>query len=158
MPSRLWQGNALQDFLRIRSRKRRCSRSGWLTTLGRMTLHDELLARATQSLAACGVQAPTGDGWTSRTPIDGSNLVAGIGHDAEAITRAALVEAGLGVSPVTDLMLRLRHSTFDVIRLEQSIERHVVAVVRTTSQQRPTVLALLSILHTLAAADPGPEL
>ncbi|MGE3813361.1 MAG: aldehyde dehydrogenase family protein, partial [Candidatus Nanopelagicales bacterium] len=40
-----------------------------------MTLHDDLLARAQASLDACGATVPDGDGWTARSPIDGSDLM-----------------------------------------------------------------------------------
>ena len=41
----------------------------------RMTLHDTLLTRAQSALAACGAEVPVGEGWTARSPIDGSTLM-----------------------------------------------------------------------------------
>jgi DNA-binding transcriptional LysR family regulator len=61
----------------------------------------------------------------------------------------ALVEAGIGVSPVTDLMLRLRPSRVDVLRLAEGFERHIVAIVRATAQDRPSVAALVGVLRAL---------
>ncbi|MDI6105846.1 LysR substrate-binding domain-containing protein [Actinoplanes sp. NEAU-A12] len=65
----------------------------------------------------------------------------------------ALVEAGIGVSTVTDLMLRLRPSRFDVLPLAETFERHIVAVVRSSAQQRPNVAALIQVLRDLARDD-----
>jgi DNA-binding transcriptional LysR family regulator len=70
----------------------------------------------------------------------------------------ALVEAGIGVSIVTDLMLRLRASRFDVVRLRETVERHIVVVFRSSTQHRPTVAALVDVLRAVAAtrsATPG---
>lgn len=44
--------------------------------MARMTLHDTLLTRARNALDACGATVPAGDGWTARSPIDGSTLFA----------------------------------------------------------------------------------
>ena len=38
---------------------------------------DDLRARAEAALAACGAALPTGEGWTSRSPVDGSVLAEG---------------------------------------------------------------------------------
>lgn len=65
----------------------------------------------------------------------------------------ALVEAGVGVAPVTDLMLRLRPSRFDVVPLAETFERHIVAIIRTSAQDRPTIAALVGVLRELAADD-----
>ncbi|SDO05238.1 DNA-binding transcriptional regulator, LysR family [Streptomyces sp. cf386] len=62
----------------------------------------------------------------------------------------ALVEAGIGVSTVTDLMLRLRASRFDVVRLRETVERHIVVVFRSSAEGRPTVAALLDVLRAVA--------
>jgi DNA-binding transcriptional LysR family regulator len=62
----------------------------------------------------------------------------------------ALVEAGLGVSTVTGLMLRLRPSKFDVLPIVESFERHIVAVVRASAERRPSVAALVRVLRELA--------
>ncbi|MFJ2770852.1 LysR substrate-binding domain-containing protein [Streptomyces sp. NPDC087300] len=66
----------------------------------------------------------------------------------------ALVEAGVGVSTVTGLMLRLRRSRFDVVALRETVERHVVVVYRTRAEHRPTVAALVEILRAVAS-PPG---
>lgn len=63
----------------------------------------------------------------------------------------ALVEAGVGVSVVTDLMLRLRPSRIDVLDLQEVMERHIVVVFRSFAEHRPTVAALVEVLR--ASAD-----
>ncbi|MER5673720.1 LysR family transcriptional regulator [Pseudonocardia alni] len=67
----------------------------------------------------------------------------------------ALVEAGVGIAPVTGLMLRLRPARVDVLTLVERVERDVVAVVRHTARSRPTVAALLDVLTGAASADPS---
>jgi DNA-binding transcriptional LysR family regulator len=62
----------------------------------------------------------------------------------------ALVEAGIGISTVTDLMLRLRPSRFDVLPLVETFERHIVAVVRASAEHRPSVAAVVEVLRDLA--------
>lgn len=62
----------------------------------------------------------------------------------------ALVEAGVGVTTVTDLMLRLRSSRFDVVELSETIERHIVVVFRSAAEHRPTVAALVDVLRAVA--------
>ncbi|ARF54322.1 LysR family transcriptional regulator [Streptomyces gilvosporeus] len=62
----------------------------------------------------------------------------------------ALVEAGIGVSTVTDLMLGLRASRFDVVRLRETVERHIVVVFRSSAERRPTVAALVDVLRAVA--------
>lgn len=64
----------------------------------------------------------------------------------------ALVEAGVGVSVVTDLMLRLRPSHLDVLDLHEPMERHIVVVFRSFAAQRPTVAAFVDILSASAGA------
>jgi hypothetical protein len=68
----------------------------------------------------------------------------------------ALVEAGVGVSTETDLMLRLRESRFDVVRLRESIERHIVVVFGTATERRPTVAALVEVLRTVSGSRRDP--
>ncbi|WP_328766900.1 LysR substrate-binding domain-containing protein [Streptomyces sp. NBC_00286] len=63
----------------------------------------------------------------------------------------ALVEGGVGVSVVTDLMLRLRPSRIDVLELEEVMERHIVVVFLSFAEHRPTVAALVDVLR--ASAD-----
>ncbi|WP_413803371.1 LysR substrate-binding domain-containing protein [Streptomyces iranensis] len=60
----------------------------------------------------------------------------------------ALVEAGVGVSVVTELMLRLRPSCLDVLELHETMERHIVVVCRSFAEHRPTVAALVDVLRT----------
>lgn len=62
----------------------------------------------------------------------------------------ALVEAGVGVAPVTGLMTRLRPSRFRTIRLTERFERDIVIIVRAAAERRPTVAALISVLRDLA--------
>jgi DNA-binding transcriptional LysR family regulator len=65
----------------------------------------------------------------------------------------ALVEAGVGVTPVTDLMLRLRPSRFRVLALRERFERHIVVIVRVAAQRRPTVAALISVLREVTGSE-----
>ncbi|MBL1101133.1 LysR family transcriptional regulator [Streptomyces coffeae] len=67
----------------------------------------------------------------------------------------ALVEAGIGVSTVTDLMLGLRASRFDVVPLRELVERHIVVVFRSAAERRPTVSALVEVLRAVAADRNG---
>lgn len=67
----------------------------------------------------------------------------------------ALVEAGVGVSTVTDLMLRLRPSHFDTVQLSETIERHIVVVFRSAAEHRPTVAALVEVLRSVAETQYG---
>lgn len=60
----------------------------------------------------------------------------------------ALVESGVGVSVVTDLMLRLRPSRLDALELTETMERHIVVVFRSFAEDRPTVAALVDVLRT----------
>ncbi|MFJ8533929.1 LysR substrate-binding domain-containing protein [Streptomyces sp. NPDC093591] len=64
----------------------------------------------------------------------------------------ALVEAGVGVSVVTDLMLRLRPSRLDVLALREAMERHIVVVFRSFAAQRPTLAAFVDILSASAGS------
>ncbi|MFD8090252.1 LysR substrate-binding domain-containing protein [Streptomyces malaysiensis] len=66
----------------------------------------------------------------------------------------ALVEAGVGVSVVTDLMLRLRPSRLDVLELSETMERHIVVVFRSFAEHRPTVAALVDVLRTSTGRRP----
>ncbi|MBD3003561.1 LysR family transcriptional regulator [Streptomyces sp. 5-10] len=67
----------------------------------------------------------------------------------------ALVEAGVGVSVVTDLMLRLRPSCLDVLELHETMERHIVVVCRSFAEHRPTVAALVDVLRASAGRRPS---
>ncbi|WP_030673575.1 LysR family transcriptional regulator [Streptomyces sp. NRRL B-1347] len=70
----------------------------------------------------------------------------------------ALVEAGIGVTPVTPLMLRLRPSQVDVVPLADPPLRRVVAVHRTTADPLPALAALVTVLRTPPQPQgaPGP--
>ncbi|EPH42928.1 LysR family transcriptional regulator [Streptomyces aurantiacus] len=59
----------------------------------------------------------------------------------------ALVEAGVGISTVTDLMLRLRPSQVDVHPLREPLERHIVMIYRTTAETHPTLTSLIPLLQ-----------
>ncbi|WP_189954028.1 LysR family transcriptional regulator [Streptomyces alanosinicus] len=65
----------------------------------------------------------------------------------------ALIEAGVGVGVVTDLMLRLRPSCLDVLDLRETMERHIVVVCRSFAEHRPTIAALVEVLAR--TAHPG---
>lgn len=65
----------------------------------------------------------------------------------------ALVEAGVGIAPVTGLMLGLRPSRVDVVRLTETFERDIVAITRAVAQTRPTVAALAGVLAELDLDD-----
>ncbi|MBL1111280.1 LysR family transcriptional regulator [Streptomyces sp. 110] len=67
----------------------------------------------------------------------------------------ALVEAGVGVSVVTDLMLRLRPSCLDVLELHETMERHIVVVCRSFAEHRPTVAALVDVLVEVLRTSAG---
>ncbi|MFC4066541.1 LysR family transcriptional regulator [Actinoplanes subglobosus] len=73
----------------------------------------------------------------------------------------ALVEAGIGISTVTSLMLRLRPSRFDVHPLTEVFERDIVAVLRSSAEQRPNVAAVVQVLRELqlepVGRQPGQE-
>ncbi len=64
----------------------------------------------------------------------------------------ALVEAGIGLSTVTDLMLGLRASRLDVVRLREKVERHIVVMCRSSVEHRPTVAALVEVLRAVCGA------
>lgn len=65
----------------------------------------------------------------------------------------ALVEAGVGIATVTDLMLGLRPSRVDVVPLTETFERHIVAIVRAEAESRPSVGALISVLRELELTE-----
>ncbi|GGS05587.1 hypothetical protein GCM10010252_50390 [Streptomyces aureoverticillatus] len=66
----------------------------------------------------------------------------------------ALVEAGVGISTVTDLMLRLRPSQVDVHPLREPLERHIVMIYRTTAATLPTLTSLIPLLQSAPALRP----
>lgn len=93
-------------------------------------------------------------GQAVRTALRRAGVEPRVVHEVtDTAASLALVEAGIGCTPVTDLMLRLRPSRVDVRPIREMFERHVVAVVRSTARVRPTVSALLEVLGELAAAD-----
>ncbi|MFN8146859.1 MAG: aldehyde dehydrogenase family protein [Candidatus Nanopelagicales bacterium] len=65
-----------------------------------MTLHDTLLTRAQAALSACGATVLEGEGWTARSPIDGSTLLS-LKKDT-----AADVEAAIGTAHAAFLQWR----------------------------------------------------
>lgn len=65
----------------------------------------------------------------------------------------ALVEAGVGITPVTGLMLGLRPSRVDVVPLAEQFERYIVAIVRAEAESRPTVGALINMLRELELTE-----
>ncbi|OLZ68939.1 LysR family transcriptional regulator [Streptomyces sp. IMTB 2501] len=69
----------------------------------------------------------------------------------------ALIEAGVGVSVVTDLMLRLRPSCLDVLELRETMERHIVVVCRSFAEHRPTLAALVDVLARTAREGHPPS-
>ncbi|MGI5499322.1 LysR family transcriptional regulator [Lentzea sp. CA-135723] len=70
---------------------------------------------------------------------------------ADTAVSLAFVEAGLGVTPITDAMLRLRPSTLDRVDFREPFGRDVVAVVRSAGAERLSVAALLALLGESAA-------
>ncbi|WP_111768660.1 LysR family transcriptional regulator [Nakamurella deserti] len=66
----------------------------------------------------------------------------------------ALVEAGVGITTVTGLMLRLRTSDVEVVPLAERIERQIVLVSR-KGAARPSVAAVTGILARLEVGPDG---
>ncbi|NMO05187.1 LysR family transcriptional regulator [Gordonia sp. TBRC 11910] len=58
----------------------------------------------------------------------------------------AMVEAGLGIAPATESMLRLRPARVDRLTLAEEFVRDIVAVVRTVAADRPAIKAFLDAL------------
>jgi len=52
-------------------------------------------------------------------------------------------------------MLRLRPSALDVLELRETTERHIVVVVRTFAEHRPTVTALVEVLRVVVGEQPA---
>ncbi|MEU3709791.1 LysR substrate-binding domain-containing protein [Streptomyces catenulae] len=78
-----------------------------------------------------------------------------VAHEVtDTATSLAMVAAGLGVAPVTDLMLRLRSEGVTVASLEDPLERHLVVAVDAVARRRPPVAALIEALGE-GAAGPG---
>ncbi len=65
----------------------------------------------------------------------------------DTATSLAMAGAGLGVAPVTDLMLRLRSEGIVSVPLRDLVERHVVVAVRSSARHRPSIEALIDALR-----------
>lgn len=65
----------------------------------------------------------------------------------------ALTEAGVGITPVTILMLRLRPSGLNAVPLTETFERDIVVIVHAAAQNRPTVDGLIRVLRELSETD-----
>ncbi|WP_328680635.1 LysR family transcriptional regulator [Streptomyces sp. NBC_00322] len=70
----------------------------------------------------------------------------------DTATSLAMVGAGLGVAPLTGLMLRLRSEGIVPVSLDDPVERHVVVVVRAAARGRPSVEKLIEALRQGATA------
>lgn len=70
----------------------------------------------------------------------------------DTATSLAMVGAGLGVAPLTGLMLRLRSEGIAPVPLHDVVERHVVVAVRAASRGRPSVEVLIEALRHAATA------
>jgi DNA-binding transcriptional LysR family regulator len=98
--------------------------------------------------------ARTQYGQAIRTVCRRADIEPQVHHEVtDTAASLALVEAGVGVSPVTDLMLRLRPSRVDVVALAENVERHIVAITRASVHDRPTIAALVTVLRELTAED-----
>ncbi|MFF9479406.1 LysR substrate-binding domain-containing protein [Streptomyces sp. NPDC014733] len=75
-----------------------------------------------------------------------------VAHEVtDTATSLAMVAAGLGVAPVTELMLRLRSEGVTVVPLADPLERHLVVAVDAVARRRPPVAALIAALGEGAA-------
>ncbi|HET6359103.1 LysR family transcriptional regulator [Streptomyces sp. NBC_00879] len=70
----------------------------------------------------------------------------------DTATSLAMVGAGLGVAPLTGLMLRLRSEGIVPVPLDDPVERHVVVAVRAAARGRPSVEMLIEALRQGATA------
>lgn len=78
-----------------------------------------------------------------------------VAHEVtDTATSLAMVGAGLGVAPLTGLMLRLRSEGIASVPLDDLVERHVVVAVRAASRGRPSVEVLIEALRGAARAEP----
>ncbi|WP_258017693.1 LysR substrate-binding domain-containing protein [Streptomyces noursei] len=75
----------------------------------------------------------------------------------DTATSLAMVGAGLGVAPLTGLMLRLRSEGIAVVPLRETVERHIVVAVGTAARARPSVAALIAALRAGAESGAGSE-
>jgi DNA-binding transcriptional LysR family regulator len=137
-----------------------------------MPLHRERFALAAPSgslppgpVSLAGTGAPLGwilppenthYGLAIRTVCRRAGIEPVLRHEVvDTAVSLALVEAGIGLSTVTGLMLRLRPSRFDVLPLVETFERHIVAVVRSSAEHRPNVAAVLQVLRELQLEPVG---
>lgn len=87
---------------------------------------EEISLVGTQHLGWILPWADSYYGRAVRTACRRAGIEPDVRHEVtDTAATLALVEAGIGVSTVTDLMLRLRASSFDVVRLRETIERHL---------------------------------
>ncbi|MFB6672082.1 LysR family transcriptional regulator [Streptomyces sp. NPDC056390] len=123
---------------------------------GSMEGHDEVALADTQDLGWILPSADSYYGRAVRTACRRAGIEPDVQHEVtDTAATLALVEAGIGVSTVTDLMLGLRASRFDVVRLRETIERHIVVVFRSSAEHRPTVAALVDVLRAVAEPRRG---
>jgi DNA-binding transcriptional LysR family regulator len=118
---------------------------------GSMDGREEVALADTRDLGWIMPSADSYYGRAVRTACRRAGIEPDVRHEVtDTAATLALVEAGIGVSTVTDLMLRLRASRFDVVRLRETIERHIVVVFRSSAESRPTVAALVDVLRAVA--------
>jgi DNA-binding transcriptional LysR family regulator len=124
--------------------------TGWLEGRAEIALAD------TRDLGWILPSADSYYGRAVRTACRRAGIEPDVRHEVtDTAATLALVEAGIGVSTVTDLMLRLRASRFDVVRLREKVERHIVVVFRSSAERRPTVSALVDVLRAVTGNRRG---
>ncbi|WP_030931255.1 LysR family transcriptional regulator [Streptomyces sp. NRRL S-646] len=118
--------------------------TGWLEGREEVALAD------TQNLGWILPSPHSYYGRAVRTACRRAGIEPDVRHEVtDTAATLALVEAGIGISTVTELMLRLRASRFDVVRLREVVERHIVVVFRSSAEHRPTVGALVDVLRAV---------
>ncbi|POX38048.1 LysR family transcriptional regulator [Streptomyces sp. Ru73] len=118
---------------------------GWLPGRTQVSLTE------TQHLGWILPSATSYYGRAVRTACRRAGVEPDVQHEVtDTAATLALVEAGIGVSTVTELMLSLRASRFAVLRLKERLERHIVVVFRSTAGQRPAVRALVDVLRAVS--------
>lgn len=111
--------------------------------------------RGTESLSWILPPPDTYYGRAVRTVCRRVGVEPAVRHEVtDTAATLALVEAGVGVSTVTDLMLRLRPSRVDVLPLRERVERHIVMIHRTTAATHPTLTSLIPLLKPPPTAHP----
>ncbi|RPF31410.1 LysR family transcriptional regulator [Streptomyces sp. TLI_185] len=121
--------------------------TGWLEGREEVALAD------TQNLGWILPSPHSYYGRAVRTACRRAGIEPDVRHEVtDTAATLALVEAGIGISTVTELMLRLRASRFDVVRLREVVERHIVVVFRSSAEHRPTVRALVDVLRAVTGA------